>query len=187
MSRAIICIVKSRIQAEELVAQLKEAGIGTRAISVLLPGDTADMDVSALTRLDAPSGMTAGGTAGSVIGGVLGLLAGIGMLAIPGAGPHLTAGPIIAALSGAAMGAAVGGIAGALIWLGVPQPEARRYESRVRNGSVLLAVHTHSEQAVRTARAVMDAAHAERVSVIGHAARDDASASGRMVARMQAS
>ena len=187
MSRAIICIVKGRIEAEELVAQLKEAGIGTRAISVLLPGDAAGIDACAAARPDAPAPAASGGTAGSVIGGVLGLLAGIGVLAIPGAGPHLTAGPIISALSGAAMGAAVGGIAGALIWLGVSQPDARRYESRVRSGGVLLAVHSHSDQAVRTARTLMGAARAERISEICNRSMDGMRASGSFTARAQAS
>ena len=177
MSRAVICIVKTRPQAEALVAQLKDSGIGTPAISVLFPGAYPAAD-SALTVEAAALPGKAPGTAGnSVVGGVLDLLAGIGMLAIPGAGPHLTAGPIIAALSGAAMGgaamggaamgAAVGGIAGALIWLGLPQTDARRYATWVHNGALLVAVHAQDDHAVRTARDTMDRARAARITLIG--------------------
>jgi hypothetical protein len=87
----------------------------------------------------------AGASAGGVLGGTLGLLAGIGALAIPGLGPFIAAGPIMAALSGAAAGAGVGGITGALVGMGIPEYEAKAYEGKLRDGNILLSVHTDDE------------------------------------------
>jgi len=87
----------------------------------------------------APEGATTGGVAGGLTGGVIGLLAGIGAIAIPGVGPFIAAGPIMAALSGAAIGATTGGIVGALVGLGIPEIEARRYEQKLKTGNFLVA------------------------------------------------
>ena len=84
-----------------------------------------------------------------MVGGALGWLAGIGALAIPGVGPLLAAGPILAALSAAALGAAVGGLAGGLIGLGIPELEAKRYEGKILAGNILLSVHTEDWNEVK--------------------------------------
>ncbi|MBA3721930.1 MAG: DUF3341 domain-containing protein [Parachlamydiaceae bacterium] len=93
----------------------------------------------------APEGATAGGLTGGVIGGVLGLLAGIGALAIPGFGPFIAAGPILAALSGIGAGGTIGGIIGGLVGAGIPEYEAKRYENKLKEGGILIAVRSHSD------------------------------------------
>ncbi len=120
---------------------LQRAGFATSEISVLMPDTEGKHDVGHVKATKAPEGATTGATAGGVTGGVLGLLAGIGALAIPGIGPFIAAGPIMAALSGAAIGATTGGVVGGLIGLGIPEIEAKRYEEKLKTGNYLIAVH----------------------------------------------
>src|SRR6187399_446275 len=141
---SIFGIVKSHSQAEQIVEDLQEAGFPASEISVLLPDKEGKHDIGHVKATKAPEGATAGAATGGVTGGVLGLLAGIGALAIPGLGPFIAAGPIMAALSGAAAGATVGGIAGALVGLGIPEVEAKRYAGKVQGGDILLSVHVES-------------------------------------------
>ena len=133
MSRkSVFCITTSREQAERIVDQLKTARFSNNDISVLFPDKGTTRDFAHEKNTTAPEGAVAGAGTGGVIGGALGWIAGIGALAIPGVGPFIAAGPILAALSGAAVGATVGGIAGGLIGLGIPEIEAKRYEARSR-------------------------------------------------------
>ena len=104
---------------------------------------------------------------GGILGGALGWLVGIGALAIPGVGPFIAAGPIMAALGGAAVGGAVGGIAGALIGLGIPEYEAKRYEGKVKDGNVLISVHTENLSQIRLAKDIFKNAGAEDISTTG--------------------
>jgi hypothetical protein len=112
----------------------------------------------------APEGAVAGAGTGAVIGGALGWLAGIGTLAVPGLGPLIAAGPIMAALSGAAVGGGVGGLTGALIGMGIPEFEAKRYEGKVKNGSALLSVHSDSSEATDQAKKIFEAEGAEDIT-----------------------
>ena len=137
---SVFGIVKSRSQAERLVEELQEAGFAASEISVLLPDSEGRHDIGHVKATKAPEGATTGATAGGVTGGVLGLLAGIGALAIPGVGPFIAAGPIMAALSGAAIGAGTGGLVGGLVGMGIPEIEARRYENKLKSGNYLIAV-----------------------------------------------
>jgi hypothetical protein len=105
--------------------------------------------------------------AGGAIGGTLGLLTGIGALAIPGLGPFIAAGPIMATLAGLGAGGAVGGLLGALSGLGIPEYEAKRYEGRVKNGGVLLAVHCDTSDQVSRAKTVLKDSGAEDVASAG--------------------
>ena len=141
MKRSVLAIVETKGQLEAAVAQLRSRGFPESAISVLMPGTSGSRDFAHEQHSKAPEGAIAGVGAGGVLGGTLGLLAGLGALAIPGAGPLLAAGPIMAALSGAAAGATVGGVAGALAGLGIPEVEAKRYEGKIRGGNILIAVH----------------------------------------------
>src|SRR5579862_8047736 len=145
MNKAIIGIVNSREQAESALENLRAAGIPAEAISVLLPDKSGTRDFAHQHNTKAPEGAVAGAGAGGAIGGTLGLLAGIGALAVPGLGPFIAAGPLMAALSGAAAGAAVGGVAGALVGMGIPEYEAKSYEGKLREGNILIAVHTETE------------------------------------------
>ena len=129
---SVFCIAKSASQAEQIVEDLQSAGFDVSEISVLMPDTAGKHDFGHVKATKAPEGATTGATAGGVTGGVLGLLAGIGALAIPGVGPFIAAGPIMAALSGAALGATTGGLVGGLIGLGIPEIEAKRYEQKLR-------------------------------------------------------
>lgn len=162
--KSVFCIARSESQAIEIVNQLRAAGFTTNDISALFPDRTGTKDFAHEQHTKAPEGTVTGGSAGALFGGALGWLAGIGMLAIPGLGPFVAAGPILAALSGAAIGAAVGGIAGALIGLGVPEFEAKRYEGKIREGNILMSVHCENEVAVRTVRSIFERADAEDIA-----------------------
>lgn len=167
MSKAVIGIAKTEEQAETIVTRLKNAGILTTDISVLLPDRSGSRDFAHEHNTKAPEGATIGGSAGGIAGGTLGLLAGIGALAIPGVGPFIAAGPLMAALSGAAVGAAIGGVAGALVGLGIPEYEAKQYESKVKDGNILISVHTDSKDEAKNIKKVMEDSMAADVSIAG--------------------
>ena len=120
----------------------------------------------------APEGATTGVASGAVIGGALGWLAGIGALAIPGLGPFIAAGPIMGLLAGAGAGGAVGGVAGALIGMGIPEYEAKRYEGRVKSGGILLSVHCDSSEWVKRGKIILEQTGAEEIGTAGEAAAD---------------
>src|SRR6187431_2146720 len=156
-NKAVIGLVSSEAQADSIVAQLQRAGFSTNDISALFPDKRGTRDFAHEKNTKAPEGAVAGASAGGAIGGTLGLLAGIGSLAIPGLGPFIAAGPIMAALSGAAAGATVGGIAGALIGLGIPELEAKRYAGKVQEGSILLSVHVEDSDETSRAKKILEA------------------------------
>jgi len=144
MKKSVMCIVETQGKAEFLVEQVEQAGFPRSDVSVLLPSKSGTKDFAHEQNTKAPEGAVAGAGAGGAVGGTLGLLAGIGALAIPGLGPFIAAGPLLAALSGAAAGAAVGGITGALVGMGIPEIEAKRYEGKIKGGNILISVHTNS-------------------------------------------
>src|SRR5258705_11040171 len=111
----------------------------------------------------APEGAAAGAGTGVVLGGALGWLAGIGALAIPGVGPLIAAGPIMAALSGAAVGGAVGGITGALVGMGIPEYEAKRYEGKIKGGNILISVHSDNRDETKKAKEIFEQAGAKEI------------------------
>ncbi|MDP1915569.1 MAG: hypothetical protein Q8L14_04930 [Myxococcales bacterium] len=144
MKKSVMCIVETQGKAEFIVDQVVQAGFPRSDVSVLLPSKSGTKDFAHEHNTKAPEGAVAGVSAGGAVGGTLGLLAGIGALAIPGLGPFIAAGPLLAALSGAAAGAAVGGITGALIGMGIPEMEAKRYEGKIKGGNILISVHANS-------------------------------------------
>ena len=162
---SVFGIVKAHAQAEEIVENLQDAGFPASEISVLLPDNEGKHDIGHVKATKAPEGATTGATAGGVTGGVLGLLAGIGALAIPGVGPFIAAGPIMAALSGTAIGATTGGIVGGLVGLGIPEIEAKRYEDKLKTGNYLIAVHAHDGDEKDRAKEIFKNAGAEDISV----------------------
>lgn len=164
---SVICIAQSEDQAINIVTQLKNANFSNSDISALLPDKSGTKDFAHEQHTKAPEGATTGGVAGGVVGGALGWLAGIGALAIPGVGPFIAAGPIMAALGGAAVGGAVGGIAGALIGMGIPEYEAKRYEGKVRGGNILISVHTESSDEIKRAKEIFERAGAQDISSTG--------------------
>jgi len=130
----------------------------------------------------APEGASTGAGTGAVLGGGLGWLVGIGALAIPGLGPFIAAGQIVAAIAGAGVGGAVGGITGALIGMGIPEYEAKRYEGRVKDGGILLSVHSDDSQWTKKAKEILERTGAQDISSTGEASSDQGK-SDRPVAR----
>src|SRR4029077_4406135 len=166
---SIFGIVKSHSQAEQIVEGLQNAGFPASEISVLLPDNEGKHDIGHVKATKAPEGATTGATAGGVTGGVIGLLAGIGALAIPGVGPLIAAGPIMAALSGTAVGATTGGVVGGLVGLGIPEIEAKRYDEKLKKGNYLIAVHTEESEDVDRAKHIFKTAGAEDISTVSEA------------------
>lgn len=164
---SVFCIARSQDQAINIVDRLKSENFSNNDISVLLPDKSGTRDFAHEQHTKAPEGAATGGVTGGVIGGVLGWLVGIGTLAIPGVGPFIAAGPIMAALSGAAVGGAVGGITGALIGLGIPEFEAKRYESKIKSGSILISVHTEDADEAHRAKEIFKDEGAEDISSTG--------------------
>jgi hypothetical protein len=161
---AVFGIYPSLEAANKATDVLVKAGFPSADISALLPDNLGSRPIATEKSTKAPEGAAAGGGSGAVLGGALGLLAGIGALAIPGVGPLIAAGPIMATLAGVGVGAAVGGLAGALIGLGIPEYEAKRYESRLSKGGVLLSVHCNTSDEVKRAKQLMEGTGAEDIS-----------------------
>lgn len=172
MATSVFGITKSADQAGTIVGRLKSSGFSDNDISVLMPDKSGTRDFAHEQHTKAPEGATTGAGAGGVIGGTLGLLAGIGALAIPGVGPFIAAGPIMAALSGAAVGAAVGGLTGALVGMGIPEYEAKRYEGKVKAGNVLISVHVENSEQTALARQILEEGGAEDISSSSEAMPD---------------
>lgn len=161
---SVFGIVRTHAQAEQIVEDLQDAGFPPSEISVLLPDNQGKHDIGHVKATKAPEGATTGAATGGVTGGVLGLLAGIGALAIPGVGPFIAAGPIMAALSGAAIGATAGGVVGGLIGMGIPEIEAKRYENKLKTGNYLIAIHVHDGDEKDRAKKIFENAGAEDIS-----------------------
>ncbi len=149
--------------AEAAIDGLTMAGFSNQALSVLLSEKDEAKGLTDGTTLASDSA-TAGVGVGGVVGGALGLLAGIGALALPGVGPLIAAGPIIASLAGFGVGGAVGGFVGALVGMGIPEFEAKLYDVRVKDGGVLVAVHCESPEGISKARDVLKAVGAEDIA-----------------------
>jgi hypothetical protein len=154
-------------QAERAVDLLVQAGFASANISVLLPDSDSSREFAHQKETKAPEGATTGGVAGGIIGGALGVLAGIGTLAIPGLGPFIAAGPIMAGLAGLGAGGAVGGIIGALVGMGIPEYEAKRYEGRLKEGGVLMSVHCDTSEQITRAKDLLKGSGAEDISSTG--------------------
>jgi hypothetical protein len=167
MGHTIFAIATTEPQTVNIINQLRAAGFPSEDVSVLLSDkrDQADFGITHDTK--APQGAATGATAGGILGGALGWLAGIGTLAISGLGPFIAAGPIMAALSGAAVGAAVGGLTGGLIGLGVPEYEAKRYESRLKEGNIFISVRVYDEKSEDVAKWILETAGAEDIATAG--------------------
>lgn len=165
-------IYSTRTGVERAVDRLKAEGFRNTDISVLFPQNAGTKDFAHEKETKAPEGATVGAGSGALLGGALGWLAGIGSLAIPGLGPFIAAGPIMAALAGAGVGGAVGGVAGALVGMGIPEYEAKRYEGRVKDGGILLSVHCDDSKWTKKAKEILEATGAEDVSSTGEASSE---------------
>src|ERR1700722_6007538 len=169
MEKAVFGIAKTENQAISIADQLKAAGFSENDISVLFPDKTGTRDFAHEQHTKAPEGAATGAGSGALLGGALGWMVGIGALAIPGLGPFIAAGPIMAALAGAAGGAAAGGLTGALIGMGIPEYEAKRYEGKVKGGNILLSVHTEDGTERDRAKKILQSGGADDISYTGEA------------------
>jgi hypothetical protein len=167
---AVFGLYKTVGHAERAVDTLKTAGFANNDISVLLTDAQTSHDFAHEKNTKAPEGTATGVTTGGIIGGTLGLLAGLGTLAIPGVGPLIAAGPIVAALAGLGVGGATGGIIGALVGMGIPEYEAKRYEGHVKNGGVLMSVHCDTSKDITRATELLRGTGAEDISSTGETA-----------------
>jgi hypothetical protein len=166
-NRAAFGIFPTRAAAENAVDQLAAAGFSHQDISVLMSDRHASKDFATEMHTKAPEGTATGAGVGGLTGGTLGLLAGLGLLAIPGVGPLIAAGPIMGALSGLGIGGAVGGLLGGLIGLGIPEYEAKRYEGHVKSGGILVSVHCDTSEEVSRAKDVLRAAGGQDIASSG--------------------
>jgi hypothetical protein len=165
-------LYSDRVQVEEAIDAFVKARFRPEDISVLFPDNEGTKDFAHEKNTKAPEGTAAGVGAGGAIGGTLGLLVGIGALAIPGLGPFIAAGPIMAALAGMGAGGAVGGLVGALVGMGIPEYEAKRYDGRVRKGGILVSVHCDSSEWVSRAKDILKRTGAEDIASAGEAGAD---------------
>ena len=163
MAKAVFCLANSEAQAERIVGDLKSAGFSNNDISALFPDKGTTRDFAHEQNTKAPEGAATGAVTGGVLGGTLGWLAGVGSLAIPGVGPFIAAGPIVALLSGAAVGGTVGGLTGALVGMGIPEHEAKFAHKEIEKGGILVGVYTHDDRA-KIAREILDTSGAEKIT-----------------------
>jgi hypothetical protein len=175
---AIFGLVKTDTQARAAVTALEAVGFIATDISVLSSGaphydvngveeigfaKTREVGVTNSTK--APEGATTGAATGGMLGGLAGWLVGIGALAIPGAGPFIAAGPILAALSGAALGATACGVGGALVGYGIPEYEAKLYAGKLEDGHILIGVHAVDDSEAEVAKKALETVGAEDIKI----------------------
>jgi hypothetical protein len=151
-------LFKDRGSFDNAINALRAAGFRNSDVSAILPDrDLTTRDLAHEVHSKAPEGAATGGGAGAAVGGVLGWLVGVGALAIPGIGPLVAAGPIVAALAGAGALGAAGGLVGGLVGAGIPEIEAKRYAGRIREGGLLISVHCDDKDWAERAREVLKA------------------------------
>src|SRR5271169_1982864 len=165
-------IYRNRAELERGVDELREANFRSEDISVLFPDNVGSKEFAHEKHTKAPEGAATGATTGAVVGGALGWLVGIGALAIPGVGPLIAAGPIVAALTGVGVGGAIGGITGALIGMGIPEYEAKRYEGRIKEGGILLSVHCDDSNWTKKAKDLLERSGATDIASTGESSAD---------------
>ena len=157
---AVFGIYRDGLSVDNAVDRLQADGFRNTDISVLFP-KMREQRISLIKRTLKP-GRYSGWSRHRCCGRrSIGWLAGIGALAIPGLGPFIAAGPIMAALAGVGVGGAIGGITGALIGMGIPEYEAKRYEGRVKEGGILLSVHSDNSEWTKKAKAILKATGAD--------------------------
>jgi hypothetical protein len=164
MTLSVVCLAKNQEIAETIIRELREIGVRKNDVSLLFPDTSTSKDFAHEMHTKAPEGATTGASAGGILGGAFGWLVGIGSLAIPGVGPLIAAGPILAALTGVAVGATIGGITGSLIGLGFPEIEAKRYEGKIKEGRILISVSADDAVMADDIKAVLKQAGADDIA-----------------------
>jgi hypothetical protein len=164
MASCVYCLTKTDAHAVRIANRLKTSGFSPSDISILTPDRGGVRELGHENSTKAPEGAATGAGTGALLGGALGWMAGIGALAIPGVGPLIAAGPILAALSGLAVGGTLGGVSGALVGLGIPEYEAQQFEGKLREGHILMCVHTEDSNEAAKARKIFTDEKAESIS-----------------------
>lgn len=167
---SVYCLVKTHAQAARIADRLRTAGVASDDVSALFPDSQGTHDFAHENSTKTPEGAAVGAGTGAILGGAVGWLAGIGTLAIPGVGPLIAAGPILALLAGVATGGVAGGLVGALVGMGIPEYEAQRYEGKLREGNILLAVHTDDAEESARVRQIFTDEQGEAISTGAEAA-----------------
>jgi hypothetical protein len=175
---SVFGIFKNKLALEEAISKLKHQNFKNSDISVLMPTKEGTEKFAFEKNTKAPEGVATGATAGVVGGSILGWLVGAGALAIPGLGPFIAAGPIISAIAGAGVGGTVAGVAGGLIGLGIPEIEAKKYESYVKSGSILLSIHVDDSNWEKKAKSILEASGAENIGTTSEKKSEDSSYRG---------
>jgi hypothetical protein len=166
---AVFGIFRNESQLDSALVALKASGFRYDDVSVMFPDKSSTKEFAHEKHTKAPEGAAAGAGAGAAVGGTLGWLVGIGALVIPGLGPFIAAGPIVAALAGAGAGGALGGVTGALVGMGIPEIEAKRYEGLLKDGNILMSVHADSSDWTKKAKEILERSGAKDVSSTGEA------------------
>lgn len=164
MKKVVLGLFDTRADLESAVTMLKQQGFVANDISALLPSNNSTKEFAHEKGTKAPEGAATGAVTGAAVGGTLGWLVGVGALAIPGIGPFVAAGPILASLAGLGIGGTLGGFTGALVGMGIPEYEAKRYEAAVKKGGMLLSVHVNDQEALETAKNIFETAGAHDLS-----------------------
>lgn len=164
---AVFGMFDNRKQLDSTVSRLQSEGFRNEDISVLFPDKHGTQAFAHEANTKAPEGAAGGAGAGAVVGGTIGLLAGVGLLAIPGLGPLIAAGPIMASLAGIGVGGAAGSLIGGLVGMGIPELEAKRYEGLIKEGRILMSIHSDDSDSTKRAKATLVAAGAQHVSSTG--------------------
>ncbi len=175
-NRSVFGIYSSRSAAETAIDAFKNAGFSNADISVLLPDNAGSKRLVTENGTKAPQGAAVGAGSGAALGGALGWLVGVGALAIPGIGPVVAAGPLVAALAGIGIGGALGGFAGSLVGLGMSETEAKRYEGRLLKGGILMAIHCEANEDINRAKQIMESTHAEEIAASSESSSDRSAA-----------
>jgi hypothetical protein len=171
-NKSVFGIYLKRSEMDLAVGVLRDAGFSTSDISVLLPEDVGSGELVAEKGTKAPEGAAYGAGSGAAVGGALGWLVGVGALAIPGIGPVIAAGPLLAALAGIGVGGALGGFTGVLIGAGIPEDEAKKYEGRLSKEGMLVAVYCETTEEIARAKGIMEVTGAQDIASSGEASAD---------------
>lgn len=169
---SVFGIYPTRARVEFAVGELRREGFRPEDISILMAHNEGTKDLAVEAATKAPEGTATGAASGALLGGALGWLVGVGLLAIPGLGPFVAAGPLMALLGGAGVGGAVGGVAGAAIGAGIPEYEAKRYEGLVKSGRVLLSVHVDNGDWSKRAKDILERTGAEHIAATAETTGD---------------
>ena len=169
---AVFGIYPHRASFEYALGSLKDVGFRDTDISVLLQENPGTKDLATEMATKAPEGAATGAGSGAVIGGALGWLAATGAFSFIAHGPFLAAGPIVSTLAGIGVGGALGGLSGALVGLGTPEYEAKRYQGRIEKGGILLSVHCDYSYWANKAKRLLDSTGAEDISSTSEATAD---------------